>query len=60
MNKSINGQGIFTSKNYVNMKILKATRDRLADFGKKSETYDDVLNRLLDECIDYKEREKAR
>jgi hypothetical protein len=30
------------------IKVKKATRDRLSDFGKKSETYDDVLNKLMD------------
>ena len=30
-------------------KVEKATREgRLADFGRKSETYDDVLTKLMD------------
>lgn len=39
------------------IKVKKTTRDRLADFGKKSETYDDVLNRLMDA---YKDRRRSR
>jgi hypothetical protein len=30
------------------LKIRKATRDRLGKLGNKTETYDDVLNRLID------------
>ena len=30
------------------VKILKRTRDRLADVGKKKETYDGIINRLID------------
>ena len=30
--------------------IKKETRDMLKEFGKKSETYDDLLRRLLREC----------
>jgi hypothetical protein len=30
------------------LKIRKATRDRLGKIGNKTETYDDVLNRLMD------------
>jgi hypothetical protein len=30
------------------LKIRKATRDRLGKLGNKTETYDDVLNRLMD------------
>lgn len=30
------------------MKVQKKTRDRLAEFGNKSETFDDVINRLMD------------
>jgi hypothetical protein len=30
------------------LKVRKATRDRLGKLGNKTETYDDVLNRLID------------
>ena len=30
------------------IKIHPETRDRLKDAGKKGETYDDIINRLLD------------
>jgi hypothetical protein len=30
------------------LKVRKATRDRLGKLGNKTETYDDVLNRLMD------------
>jgi hypothetical protein len=30
------------------LKVRKATRDRLAKVGNKAETFDDVINRLLD------------
>jgi len=30
------------------LKVRKATRDRLAKLGNKTETYDDLLNRLMD------------
>lgn len=32
----------------VTLKVLRATRDRLKDVGKKGETYDAIINRLLD------------
>lgn len=32
----------------ITMKIKANTRNRLADYGKKSETFDDIINRLLD------------
>ena len=31
--------------------IEKATRERLKDLGAKRETYDDIINRLIDEYI---------
>jgi hypothetical protein len=37
------------------IKIQTETRDRLADLGKKSESYDTILNRLIDF---YKENKK--
>ena len=30
------------------LKVLKKTRDRLVNFGKKAETYDDILTKLMD------------
>ena len=30
------------------IQLRKATRDRLVELGRKGETYDDILNRLLD------------
>ena len=30
------------------IQLKMKTRDRLMDLGKKSETYDDILNRLID------------
>jgi hypothetical protein len=30
------------------VKVRKATRDRLAKLGSKTETFDDIINRLLD------------
>jgi hypothetical protein len=30
------------------LKVQKTTRDRLAKVGNKAETFDDVINRLLD------------
>lgn len=30
------------------IKVKKTTRDRLADFGKKAETYDKILTKLMD------------
>jgi hypothetical protein len=30
------------------IKVKKMTRDHLAQVGTKSETYDDIINRLLD------------
>ena len=34
--------------NVTTVKIMKRTRDRLAKIGSKSETYDDVINRLIE------------
>ena len=32
------------------IKIRLETRDRLKDMGKKGDTYDDIINRLLDKA----------
>lgn len=29
------------------LRVSKSTRDKLAEFGKKNETYDDIVLRLL-------------
>ena len=31
-----------------NMKVRRATRERLKKFGQYGDTYDDILNRLMD------------
>jgi hypothetical protein len=31
------------------IKLKPSTRDRLAEFGKKTETFDEIVNRLLNE-----------
>lgn len=36
-----------TDKTQIN--LLKSTRERLRTFGKKGETWDELLNRLMDE-----------
>jgi len=33
--------------NVTSLKVRKATRDRLARFGTKAETFDDIINRLM-------------
>lgn len=33
------------------IKILKSTRERLADLGKKQDTYDEIVNRLIDSYL---------
>lgn len=30
--------------------VKKETRDRLKKIGKKGESYDDIINRLIDKC----------
>lgn len=32
------------------IRVYKKTRDRLKEIGKKGETFDDVIQRLLIEC----------
>ncbi|WP_292544334.1 hypothetical protein [Methanoregula sp.] len=39
------------------IKIQTETRDKLADLGKKSESYDTILNRLIDFYRDNKKKE---
>ncbi len=38
-----------TGEKPTSIKLKPATRDRLAEFGKKTETFDDIVNRLLNE-----------
>ncbi len=38
------------------VKIQTATRDKLADLGKKSESYDTIINRLIDFYLESKEK----
>ena len=33
---------------YVNLKIQRPTRERLKEFGRYKDSYDDILNRLMD------------
>ena len=32
------------------IKVRKETREKLRELGRKGETYDDVINRLMKEC----------
>ena len=34
---------------YINIRIRKSTRDKLKKLGRKGDTYDDIINRLIDE-----------
>lgn len=38
------------------IKIQTETRERLADLGKKSESYDTILNRLIDYYLENAEK----
>jgi hypothetical protein len=39
------------SEELTSIKIKKSTRDELKGIGKKGETYDDIVNRLLDRVL---------
>ncbi|MGD0079568.1 MAG: hypothetical protein ABSB80_02830 [Methanoregula sp.] len=39
------------------IKIQTETRDKLADLGKKSESYDTIINKLIDFYRDNKKKE---
>lgn len=39
------------SEELTSIKIRKETRDVLKSVGKKGETYDDIINRLLDRVL---------
>jgi hypothetical protein len=38
------------------IKIQTSTRERLADLGKKSESYDTIINRLIDSYLTIQEK----
>ena len=40
------------------IRITKATRERLAAAGKKRETYDQIINKVLDSCEKYSRTRK--
>lgn len=42
------------------IKILKSTRERLADLGKKQDTYDEIVNRLIDAYLKNNKEGKNR
>ncbi len=39
------------SEDFTSIKISRETRDALKSIGKKGETYDDIVNRLLDRVL---------
>ena len=39
------------------IKIQTTTRERLTELGKKSESYDTIINRLIDSYLSRKEKE---
>jgi hypothetical protein len=39
---------LYTSMVKTNIQIEKSTRNRLLSIGAKAETYDDIINRILD------------
>lgn len=36
-------------KDYTQFSVARSTRERLRTFGRKGETWDELLNRLMDE-----------
>ena len=36
------------NEDFTNIRVKKATRDRLVKFGIKGETYDDIITKLMD------------
>lgn len=44
------------SEELTSIKIKKSTRDVLKSVGKKGETYDDIINRLLDRALRRKKK----
>jgi len=47
-------------QNATTIKILKSTRERLADLGKKQDTYDEIVNRLIDAYLKNNKEGKNR
>jgi hypothetical protein len=47
-------------QNATTIKILKSTRERLADLGKKQDTYDEIINRLIDSYLKNNKEGKNR
>jgi len=47
-------------QNATTIKILKSTRERLADLGKKQDTYDEIVNRLIDAYLKNNKEGKDR
>ncbi len=41
------------------IKIQTTTREKLADLGKKSESYDTIINRLISFYLEHKEESKS-
>lgn len=36
----------------INIQVKKSTHERLSDLGKKGDTFDDIIVKLLDACSD--------
>jgi hypothetical protein len=47
-NYVIAGETMTENKELTTIQITKATVERLKEIGRKSETYDQIINRLLD------------
>jgi predicted CopG family antitoxin len=45
-------------KNITTIQVRKETRERLLEIGRKKETYDDLINRLIDFYLKVKEKVK--
>ncbi len=45
-------------KDITTIQLRKETRNRLLEIGMKKETYDDLVNRLIDFYLSYKGKEK--
>jgi len=41
------------NSNITTIRVLKATKDELGEYGKKNETYDDIIKRLLQEVLEH-------
>ncbi len=42
------------NNNITTIRVLKSTKDELGNYGKKNETYDDIIQRLLKEVLNAK------